>query len=52
MDYGHLGAGHKLVVYLQFQVNPTNVGRRSQDVELYDDTELLTKVDRTITVFP
>ena len=34
------------------QVNPTNVGRRSQDVELYDDTELLAKVDRTVTVFP
>jgi hypothetical protein len=52
LDYGHLGAGRKLVVYLQFQVNPTNVGRRSQDVELYDATELLAKVDRTITVFP
>jgi hypothetical protein len=52
LDYGHLGAGRKLVVYLQFQVNPTNVGRRSQDVELYDDTELLTRVDRTVTVFP
>jgi hypothetical protein len=51
-DYGHLGAGHKLVVYLQFQVNPTNVGRRSQDVELYDDTDLLAQVDRTVTVFP
>jgi hypothetical protein len=52
LDYGHLGTGRKLVVYLQFQVNPTNVGRRSQDVELYDDTELLAKVDRTVTVFP
>ena len=52
LDYGHLGAGHKLVAFLQFQVNPTNVGRRSQDVELYDDTELLAKVDRTVTVLP
>ena len=52
LDYGHLGAGRKLVVYLQFQVNPTNVGRRSQDVELYDDTELLARVDRTVTIFP
>ena len=24
------------VLFLQFQVNPTNVGRRSQDVELHD----------------
>ena len=52
LDYGHLAAGRRLVVFMQFQVNPTNVGRRSQDVELYDDTELLAKVDRTVTVFP
>ena len=52
LDMGHLGAGHKLVLWLQFQVNPTNVGRRSQDVALYDDTELLAEVDRTVTVFP
>jgi hypothetical protein len=51
-DYGHLGEGHKLVVYLQFQVNPTNVGRRSQDVALYDDTTLLTTANRTVTIFP
>jgi hypothetical protein len=52
LDYGHLGAGHKLVAFLQFQVNPTNVGHRSQDVELYDDTQLLAKVSRSVTVFP
>lgn len=52
LDFGHLGAGHKLVVYLQFQVNPTNVGRRSQDVALYDDTTLLTTANRKVTVFP
>jgi hypothetical protein len=51
-DYGHLAAGDKLVVYLQFQVNPTNVGRRSQDVALYDDTTLLATANRTVTVFP
>jgi hypothetical protein len=52
LDFGHLGAGHKLVVYLQFQVNPTNVGRRSQDVALYDDATLIADVDRTVTIFP
>jgi hypothetical protein len=51
-DFGHLAPDDKLVVYLQFQVNPTNVGRRSQDVELYDDTTLLARADRTVTVFP
>jgi hypothetical protein len=52
LDMGHLAAGRKLVLWLQFQVNPANVGRRSQDVELYDDTTLLASVDRTVTVFP
>ena len=52
LDFGHVGAGHKLVVYLQFQVNPTNVGRRSQDAALYDDTTLLATANRTVTVYP
>jgi hypothetical protein len=52
LEFGHVPAGQKLVVWMQFQVNPTNVGRRSQDVELYDDTALITRVDRTVTVFP
>jgi hypothetical protein len=52
LDMGHLAAGRKLVLWLQFQVNPTNIGRRSQDVELYDDTTLLASVNRTVTVLP
>ena len=52
LDFGHLGAGRRLVVWLQFQVNPTNVGRRSQDVALYDDTTLLATANRKVTVFP
>jgi hypothetical protein len=50
--FGPLGAGERLVVYMQFQVNPTNVGRRSADVELYDGQTLIATVERTITVFP
>jgi hypothetical protein len=33
-------------------VNPTNVGRRSGDVWLYDSDRLIAHLDRTITVFP
>jgi hypothetical protein len=52
LSFGPLDPGERLVVYMQFQVNPTNVGIRSADVGLYDgDTEILT-VDRTLTVFP
>jgi hypothetical protein len=40
------------VLYLQFQINPTNVGRRSQTVWLYDGARLLLTVPRTITVYP
>lgn len=48
LDFGHVAPDDKLVVYTQFQVNPTNVGRRSH-VELYDDTTFLA---RAVTVFP
>lgn len=51
-ELGHVPEGQDYIFFLQFQVNPTNVGHRSQDVALYDEDELITKVDRTITVFP
>jgi hypothetical protein len=51
-ELGRIPAGEKHVLFLQLQVNPTNVGHRSQDVRLYDGEELLAKLDRTITVFP
>ncbi len=34
LDLGRVPAGTKHVFFLHFQVNPTEVGRRSQDVEL------------------
>ncbi len=37
---------------MQFQVNPTNVGRRSADVALYDDETPIVSVDHTLTVLP
>jgi hypothetical protein len=51
-ELGRIPAGQKHVFFLQLQVNPTNVGHRSQDVELYDGDELLATIDRSITVFP
>ena len=52
LELGHVPAGDKHVLYLQFQVNPTNVGRRSQTVRLYDGDELVATSTRTVTVFP
>ena len=52
LDLGRVRAGTKHVFFLHFQVNPTEIGRRSQDVELHDgETELLA-IDRTVTIFP
>ena len=45
-------AGQRYLLYMQLQVNPTNVGRRSQRVQLYDGNTLLASVKRTITIFP
>ncbi len=52
LDFGRVAAGDFVVAYLQFQVNPTTIGRRSQDVELHDDEAPLAAVDRTVTIFP
>ena len=50
-ELGRIRAGQH-VFFLQLQVNPTNVGHRSQGVQLYDGDELLATIDRTITVYP
>jgi hypothetical protein len=52
LDLGHIPAGAKHVLYIQSQVNPTNVGRRAAAVDLYDGERLLAHIDRTLTVFP
>ena len=49
---GAIPAGGHYTLYLEFQVNPTNVGRRSTDVALYDGNDRLLTIHRTITVFP
>jgi hypothetical protein len=49
---GRIPAGQKHLFFLHLQVNPTNVGHRSQDVQLFDGDELLATIDRSVTVFP
>ena len=51
-ELGRIPAGGEHVFFLHFQVNPTNVGSRSQDVELYDGEDRLLAIDRDVTVFP
>jgi hypothetical protein len=52
LELGHVPAGKSYLLYMQFQVNPTNVGHRHQTVALYDGPRKLLEVHRTITVFP
>jgi hypothetical protein len=52
LELGRIPPGGEHLFFLHFQVNPTNVGHRSQDVELYDGEERLLAIDRSVTVFP
>jgi hypothetical protein len=52
LSFGRLVAGGTLVAYVYFQVNPTNVGSKRQDVELRDGARVLARVRRDLVVFP
>ena len=52
LSYNTLAAGHTLIAWLYFQVNPTNVGKRREDVELDDGSTPITHVHRSLTIFP
>jgi hypothetical protein len=51
-ELGHVPAGDSYILFVQLQVNPTNVGHRSQDVALYDGDTFLASIDREVTIFP
>ena len=52
LSYGALDAGDVLRVWLQFEVNPTNVGRRNYTLELDDGSRRLARIPRTLRVMP
>jgi hypothetical protein len=52
LSYGALERGDRLKVWMQFQVDPTQAGRRSRGVELDDGTQRLARVDRELMVLP
>jgi hypothetical protein len=50
---GHIPAGQSFLLFVQFQVNPTNVAwHRAQNVELFDGGTHVLTVKRSVTVFP
>jgi len=52
LEYGTWPAGKALTCWINFQVNPTNVGKRREDVALEDGGEPLASVHRSLTIFP
>jgi len=49
---GHIPAHKSFILYMQFQVNPTNVGHRSRSTTLYDGSTKLAAIHQKVTVFP
>lgn len=52
LELGRVPAGDDHVLYLQMQVNPTTVGRRSTEVVLEDRGRMLARVEGTTTIWP
>jgi hypothetical protein len=52
-ELGHIPKGQSFILFMQFQVNPTNVAwRRPQNVELDDGDTVLARIHRTFSVYP
>jgi hypothetical protein len=52
LDFGEIPAGGRFEVFLQYQVNPTSVGKRKQWVDLVDGDTVLASIHRTLFIFP
>ncbi len=52
LTYGKLQAGQSLTLWIYFQANPTNVGKRREDVQLDDGNTPLLDIHRSLTIFP
>jgi hypothetical protein len=50
--YDRIDAGKSMTVWIYFQVNPTDVGRREASILLRDGSETVASIHKTITVFP
>jgi hypothetical protein len=52
LDLGEIKAGARFDVVLQYQVNPTAIGKRKQWVDLVDGQTTVASIRRTLFVFP
>jgi len=52
-ELGRIRAGKSYILFMQLQVNPTNLAwHRPQNVDLLDGTTQLLRIHRTLTVYP
>ena len=51
-DLGEIKAGQRFDLILQYQVNPTAVGKRKQWIDLVDDQTTVASIRRTLIIFP
>jgi hypothetical protein len=52
LSYGKVAAGETHISWIYFQTNPTNVGERSENLEVRDGEAPLAHLHRSVTVFP
>jgi hypothetical protein len=51
-EYGTIAPGKRFDVFLQYQVNPTAVGKRKQWVDLVDGETTVASIQRGLFIFP
>jgi hypothetical protein len=51
-DLGHLAAGARYVLYVDYQVNPTTTGSRTLKAELDDGEQPVASLTRSLRIWP
>jgi hypothetical protein len=52
LELGHLAAGARYVLFLDYQVNPTTVGSRTLKAELEDGEQPVASLSRNLKIWP
>lgn len=52
LELGHLAAGARHVLYVDYQVNPTTIGSRTLEAELNDGEQLVASLSRSLRIWP
>jgi hypothetical protein len=52
LTLGHIPQNRSYILFMQFQTNPTNVGRRSRSAALYDGQTRISAIHQKVSIFP